>query len=259
MSETRPSQRVVDQSIEVNAPAHVVWQALTEAEHLTRWFPPVARVEPGAGGSIFASWGDGVEGTWLIEVWEPNRALRLNEGAGTVDCLIEARGNTTVLRVVQSGFGADASFDDQYESTSSGWHYFLYNLKHYLERHWNEPRHLISVRKRMNRPREEVWRNLMGPDGLQLTPSQSQLGDYSIQLGEQTQSGRIIAIRAARSFAGTLHDLNDGLFFVELEGGGEDWHCGIWLSVYGERPDVDGLRNAMSALLPEPAAELGAR
>src|SRR5262245_38115244 len=166
MSESRPPQRVVDRSIELNAPVHVVWQAITDAEQLVRWFPPVARVEPGAGGSIFASWGDGVEGTALIEVWEPNRALRLSERGGVVDYLLEARGNTTVLRVVQSGFGADASFDDRYEAASSGWNYFLYNLKHYLERHWNEPRHLISVRKRMTRPREEVWRNLMGPAAL---------------------------------------------------------------------------------------------
>ena len=92
MSDSRPSQRIIDQSIEVKAPAHIVWQALTDAEQLTRWFPPVARVEPGAGGSIFASWGDGVEGTALIEVWEPNRALRLSQAGGVVDYLIEARG-----------------------------------------------------------------------------------------------------------------------------------------------------------------------
>ncbi len=36
-------------------PASAVWHALTDAEELMRWFPPLARVEPGVGGSMFMS------------------------------------------------------------------------------------------------------------------------------------------------------------------------------------------------------------
>ena len=55
--------------IEINAPPDVVWKAIAEAEGITRWFVPFARVEPGVGGTIWLSWGEGIEGTETIEVW----------------------------------------------------------------------------------------------------------------------------------------------------------------------------------------------
>ena len=117
---TPEPQRILEVSVEVNAPANAVWRALTEAEELTRWFPPVARVVPGAGGSMFLSWGDGVEGSGLIEIWEPNRRLRVIESAGAVDYLIEAQGEVTVLRIVHSGFGADDDANADYRRGHDG-------------------------------------------------------------------------------------------------------------------------------------------
>jgi uncharacterized protein YndB with AHSA1/START domain len=242
--------RAVDLSVEVKAPASAVWQAITNAEELMRWFPPVARVEPGAGGSIFLSWGDGMEGQGTIEVWEPNRALRVKEPSGmAVDYWIEVRGTATVLRVVHSGFGADASFDDQYEGTLEGWRYFLFNLKHYLERHWGQPRHLISVRRPMSISREDAWSRLMSEDGLAVSPWPVASGARcSIRLGQQRYTGQVATIRGARSLTITIEELNDATLFVELESGGANWHCGLWLSVYGARPDVDSLRGALEAV-----------
>ncbi len=247
---TSEEQRILDVSIEVDAPASAVWRALTEADELTRWFPPMARVVPGVGGSIFLSWGEGVEGTATIEIWEPNRKLRVVEGPMAIDYLIEARGEATVLRIVHSGFGADASFDDQYDATLGGWSYFLYNLKHYLERHRGQPRHMISVRLPLTGTREEAWPDLIGEGGLQLSMPGTEPGSpYRMRLGNRTYSGSIIAVRPARSFAGTVSELNDGLLFVELESGGERWHCGLWLSVYGAQPDVDVLRQGLAAVV----------
>src|SRR5688572_11193401 len=154
------SERKIDLAIEVNAPVEAVWRALTEGEELSRWFAPSARVNPGKGGSVWLSWGPGVEGEGRIEVWEPNRALRVAEGASFIDYLLEDRGTTAVLRIVHSGFGEDSSFDDQYESTLGGWTYFMFNLKHYLERHPGQPRHMISVRRQMSSTREDAWPEL---------------------------------------------------------------------------------------------------
>jgi uncharacterized protein YndB with AHSA1/START domain len=255
-SEARDKDRIVDLSIEVAAPASAVWRALTEAEELTRWFPPIARVEPGPGGTVFMSWGEGVEGTATIEVWEPNRALRLSESNGfAVDYFIHAQGEVTVFRVVHSGFGADASFDAQYEGTLEGWTYFLFNLKHYLERHAGQPRHLITVRVPVDTTREAAWRRLVGEKGLALSPSPAQKGDgYRMHLGNSYYTGRVASYRPARSFAGTVSELNDGLLFVELEAGSASWHCGFWLSVYGQEPDRDALRAALTDLARSTAA-----
>ena len=51
-----------------------------------------------------------------------------------IDYFIEAIGNgMTRLRLVQSGFGPEAAWDDEYQATKSGWADFLKKLKEILE------------------------------------------------------------------------------------------------------------------------------
>lgn len=256
--------RSIELSVQVNASAEAVWKALTDAEELSRWFPPEARVRPGVGGSIWLSWGGGVEGEAAIEVWEPNRHLRAGEPSGiVVDYFIEKAGSATVLRVVHSGFGADAAWDDAYEGAKLGWSYFLFNLRFYLERHAGEPRRMISVRQPMSVTREEAWRVLQGADGLALQPPDAAVDQsYSINLGGRRWSGKVVLLNPARGFAGTIAELNDGLIFIELEPGGESWNCGVWLSVYGTVPQAAGLQEALQSLMNElfsPGARLASR
>ena len=62
--------------IEIAAPASEVWKALTTAEGIASWFAPGAAVEPGAGGKMTISWGEGMEFTTRIAIWEPERHLQ---------------------------------------------------------------------------------------------------------------------------------------------------------------------------------------
>ena len=51
-----------------------------------------------------------------------------------IDYYIEAIGDgMTCLRLVQSGFGPEAAWDDEYEGTKTGWAEFLNKLKEILE------------------------------------------------------------------------------------------------------------------------------
>lgn len=138
--------------ITIAAPIEEVWRALTEARELERWFAPDMQVEPGIGGSMTASWGPGMAGTQTIEVWEPNRHLRLiddrteaptRDGASparlVVDYFLETRDGKTVLRLVHSGFGPGADWDGEYEGTRVGWAGFFRTLRHGLERHPGQP------------------------------------------------------------------------------------------------------------------------
>lgn len=85
MNEQRSHETVV----EIAAPAEAVWKAISEADEIMRWFAPQAKVEPGpdgsmVGGTMWLSWGAGVEGTSRIEIWEPGKRLRMvteREGA----------------------------------------------------------------------------------------------------------------------------------------------------------------------------------
>lgn len=131
--------------IEIDAPIEDVWKALTEARKIERWFAPKMTVEAGAGGSVLANWGPGLGWKNVIDVWEPNRHLRLTETRDHMgpcrlvqDYYLEAEGGKTVLRLVHSGFGSSSDWDNEYEGTRGGWAVCFLRLKHGLEQHRNE-------------------------------------------------------------------------------------------------------------------------
>src|SRR5579871_1221389 len=143
------------------ASPEVVWEGISSASEIVRWFAPEARVEPGVSGSYFVSWGPGMEGTSRITVWEPAHHLQLVEqrtfaGARQEGCMeptdtvgeparivvdyyLEAKGGSTVLRLVHSGFGVTADWDNEFESTHYGWMMFVRNLRHAVTRHLRTP------------------------------------------------------------------------------------------------------------------------
>lgn len=253
--------RAIEIEVTIEAPVEAVWEALSTGEGLARWFAPEAKVEPGAGGTVWLSWGGGMEGTGRIEVWEPNRRIAWSEGSGEptavpflVDFHLEGKGGATKLRLVHSGFSASADWDEQYDSTRAGWTYFLFNLGFHLIHHPGRKRTMISARRRTTRPVAEVWRSLLrraGVDASGIARGQP----YSFEL-EGAQSGHVEYVREPRNLAGTLSTLDDGLLFIEMEPGTPAWHCGVWISVYGmEESGTARLQAALDSLMD---AEFGA-
>jgi uncharacterized protein YndB with AHSA1/START domain len=151
--------------IEIDASIDDVWKALTEADEIARWFAPKMTVEPRVGGSITADWGSGIVWKTDVEIWEPNRHLRLVEtrdhliGMGpeahrmescrlVQDYYLESEGGKTMLRLVHSGFGADEGWDLEYEGTRGGWQDCFFRLREGLERHRGDSVHNITVTRR---------------------------------------------------------------------------------------------------------------
>ena len=151
MSETE-QDRTIESRVEFNAPIEDVWKALTAPAEIQRWFAPKMTVEPGAGGSMLADWGPGIEWKTAIEIWEPNRHLRLVETRDRMltppgveeklqpcrlvqDYILEGEGGKTILRFVHSGFGSSRGWDVEYEGTKGGWASCFLRLKQALERH----------------------------------------------------------------------------------------------------------------------------
>lgn len=235
--------RSLVKEIAIQAPPDAVWRALTDAEELRRWFPLDARVEPGKGGKIWVSWGEGMDGEQGIDIWEPGKHLRTSvQGEGmpvpfATDYYIEVRGDTTILRLVSSGFGAGAEWDDMYFGMDGGWSYFLFNLRHYLERHAGKPRSLAFVRRKQGVPRAAVLPSLLAALGHGGTTPAA--GDpVSIPLGDCTWDGRI-ALALRDHLALIIPRLDDALLFFELEPGA-DPHLGMYLSTYGTGPQLPG-------------------
>jgi len=238
--------RKIVKEVFIQAPPDVVWRALTDAEELKRWFPVDARVQPGKGGSIWISFGGGVEGTAPITEWEPNRRFEWTETRGAVklavDFHLEAKSGGTVVRLVNSGFGAGPDWDDEFHMTEGGWAYFTQHLRWYLERHHGKPRDLITFREPVAMPRAEAFRRLTGPSGLSRDDrvATTPLGaayETTTALGDRL-SGTVIATSPGTWQLGlSIHELGDAILFLEMEPAPTGVRAGFWLSTYGLAAD----------------------
>src|ERR1700693_6125910 len=83
MSETK-AVRAHETRVEIDRPTEEVWKAITDAREIARWFAGKMTVEPGVGGFVLAESCPGMEWKTMIEVWEPNRHLRLTENRDRV-------------------------------------------------------------------------------------------------------------------------------------------------------------------------------
>jgi uncharacterized protein YndB with AHSA1/START domain len=162
MSNTRKHEYAID----IAASPEEIWRALAETEGMEKWFAPKVCVTPGPGGSVMLSWGEGCEGTAPIHLWEPGRRIGWTEGPKLIEFEIESiGGGTTRLRMVHSGFDADAKFDQEYESTQGGWQTFLAMLKHATERYSTTPATHVHVMRTTSMPTPVEWEKLIGPQG----------------------------------------------------------------------------------------------
>lgn len=251
--------RSLEKSVHVLAPADVVWKALTDAAELVNWFPLEARVKPGAGGSVWMSWKNEYQFDTPIAAWEPSKHLRLiymepakaaKPGeAGppfdiphqvAVDYFLEGREGETTVRVVQSGFSRDASWDSQYDATVTGWEFQLQGLKLYLERHRGTPRRCIVVRAAIPTVSpEDAWSRIWSAKGM-----------LAVTHPEPTGAGKRYAITTAagdrlegvahsfappREFSATVTNLNDAWLRIHVDDlrlfGKRD--VNFWMSTYG--------------------------
>lgn len=244
MTDAPPKQiKRMRKEIEVTASPAAVWQALTDGEELARWFPLSARVKPGPGGSIFASWGPGCEGETRIVAWEPQQLLRTEQAGGvpgaegvTVEWKIEQRGGISVVRLVQSGFSTGGEWAEEYfASTEYGWGFMLVNLRHYLERHAGTPRRVAWPRRKVAVSRDEAYRRLAAPGGLfrEGAGGLSSGAEYMLEAatGENFEGG-VEFVRPPRGFCLSVRNLNDALFWLTIEGITGEHEAQIWLSAY---------------------------
>ncbi|MGH9722584.1 MAG: SRPBCC family protein [Bryobacteraceae bacterium] len=221
--------RAHETRIVIDAPIEEVWKALTDANALSRWFAPRMTVEPGAGGFIVADFGPGLEWKTAIEVWEPNRHLRLTETRDRVlsasavneklepcrlveDFYLETEKGKTVLRLVHSGFGSSAGWDQEYEGTKGGWPVCFFRLKEGLERH-----------------RDETVRNIILPVvGRGIGPEEA-LARVEAALPQEFEA----AFRGTFEMGGVLPDLNGAVFSVSAQASAEGSVAYVELVLFG--------------------------
>jgi uncharacterized protein YndB with AHSA1/START domain len=224
-----PAGRSAEGQIAVEATPDRVWKALTDAGELVRWFPLDARVEPGNGGSIFMSWRNEFAASMRILRWDPPHHLRTSwsfhqgdEITQVTDYEIEAKGGTTLVRAVTSGFPLDASWDGWVEGTNRGWAFELRSLKHYLERHAGQPRHVVYLRRRIPTPSQDAWARLTGDRAF----------------ASWLSGGQVFDRQPGIQHAAVVNDPQDALFRGSIEPGGpgaDQREIVLWLSAWGDQ------------------------
>jgi uncharacterized protein YndB with AHSA1/START domain len=140
----------IEREVMIEAPLERVWQLVTEAEHLGRWFGDAgAELDLRPGGAIALHWNDYGTSRGRIEAVEPTRrfafrwapfkdpgGLDPTDGNSTrVEFTLRAEGDVTHLRVVESGFSTLDCSDDQrrqnLEGNTEGWRMELGELQDY--------------------------------------------------------------------------------------------------------------------------------
>jgi uncharacterized protein YndB with AHSA1/START domain len=261
---TNDRKRGIDLTIDIDATLDEVWHALTTGEGIARWFAPYAAVTPGEGGSVSVGWDPNEMWETPITVWEPQRRMQTasempsKDGSMVrlaVDYYLDVQGGRVRVRLVHSGFDDSGSWDDYIDGLDAGWTYFLFNLKHALERHRGVDRQQLSARFRTTAPAGEDH-PVFGAKGLRVRPPVGGLraGDACrFSLGGVDVDATVAVRHPSRTVAFVVPAWNDGLLFVEREGMKETHQVGIWLSLYGvpdssAAPLRQGLTDVESAL-----------
>ena len=253
-----------EHEIEIEAPIEAVWRAVTDADELTRWFAESAGITPGEGGTYRVSWGEGLESQSRITAWEPPRRLRLVGGPGgdagdevwqltaeqpiVEEWTLEARGDVTVLRLVDSGIPDSPDWDGFYEGTRAGWDMTLLGLRHYLERHPGQARRVAGVKLRSPLPRPEAQARLLGPDGLGLERLDG--GRYrAVPVGGDVLEGRLLLATPDHGLIATVETLGDGLLSIGIDSTGQGTMVWVWLSTFGGSPSPAALAERLEPRL----------
>jgi uncharacterized protein YndB with AHSA1/START domain len=142
----------IEREITIAAPVERVWSVLTEAEHIGGWFADAgAEIELRPGGALVMSWEQHGTTRARVETVEPPHRFAYRWTAHHAQGEEPAEGNSTLveftlapadgstrLRVVESGFGALATSDEQrkgnYDDNVGGWKQMLPRLDAYVGR-----------------------------------------------------------------------------------------------------------------------------
>ena len=134
--------RFAHQTVTIKSSPDVVFNALTRADELTRWFPTKAESDPRPGGSFNYTWEfadasqNGSQQGQYLE-FAPNSRLSYTWTADSILTLVtfdltESDGETTV-ELGHSSMQPGADTEKLHDMHASQWEVYLANLKTYLE------------------------------------------------------------------------------------------------------------------------------
>lgn len=250
------SGRQVTMELDLDARLEDAWRALTDARELTRWFPLAAQVDGRTNGTMVWDWGEKFHWATRIELWEPPRRLRLVQetdrpydvegnpmtdgsvpsAAIHIEFSLETHQGKTRLRLVHSGFGAGAAWDDELEGVRNGWGFELRGLAHYLARHRGRDRHVGWATLSSDASHSTIWQRLLGPGGYSIEAKALAAGEqYTVRAPDGTRlSGVILVHQPERELAGTVQELDAGVFRLGTWSAGGAVGVTVWVATWSQ-------------------------
>ena len=143
----------IEREVLIDAPVETVWAIVTEPEHVGGWFSDSAEIDLQPGGEATLTWEKHGTARARVEKIEPPHFFSFRwarpmgaepaEGNSTlVEFSLSAEGESTRLRVVESGFASlDGSEDENAkyaEGNTEGWAHELGELQEYAARQVQE-------------------------------------------------------------------------------------------------------------------------
>jgi uncharacterized protein YndB with AHSA1/START domain len=249
--------RKFEMAIDLAASPDEVWAALTDPYELVRWFPLQAEVHPGAGGEVRWAWGTQFDWRTRIDAWEPGRRLLLHQAAGlpfdldgrpiegsgaepaaiAIEFVLERLGSVCRLRVVHSGFGRGAAWDDELDGISHGWQSELRSLRHYLARHPGETRHAAwAFRTTSASSPADALARLTSTDGFAIEVTTVAAGlPWAVRTPwDELLRGEVILALPSGEMSGTAREYRDGLLRFHAWRAAGATGVGVWLSAWGD-------------------------
>jgi uncharacterized protein YndB with AHSA1/START domain len=196
---------------EIHAAREEVWRALVDPDALRGWFASDARVSPEVGGEWYVAHGEYGQSSTIEELVPNERLSTSHEGKGA-EFQLEGRAGTTVLRIVQSGFGPA-----ELESLERGWATYVQTLRHYLALHANEPAEATYTYASCASTVEQARAALAGT-----LPAGAEVFDD-----------------LPRSLGARVPDLGDGIYRASIEG--RDGNVLVWVQLVAYGPGRDRL------------------
>jgi uncharacterized protein YndB with AHSA1/START domain len=136
--------------IDVSATPSQVWSALTTTAALRQWCSPAAEIGARPGGHFRASVDRITELEAHIDVFTPDRRLRLiylpckdlpqSDSALVDDFILDASPGATIVRLLGSGIPGDEIWDAAYLRLRVGWERAITRLKVLLDSQCNKQR-----------------------------------------------------------------------------------------------------------------------
>ena len=234
---TPENQRAIELQIEVPGTPEEVWQAIATGPGIGSWYVPHT-MEEREGGTAVASFGPGPEMqvTGRVAAWEPPRRVVFDsgesEGGLAFEWLVEARdGGSCMVRLVNSGFGDGAEWDDQYDGMTEGWKLFLLNLKLHLTHFPGQVATAVQPSSMWAGPPDDAWKVLTTELAL---PAELSDGDRVALSGAGAPplAGQVVDVGPYR-LALVVDQPARGTAFLAVEGQGETVAVSVWSWLYG--------------------------